>query len=179
MKCTLNIYLLKIIQKVILLLFLQFFFCPESSKASLSKTHHDMQAELLIEFLKYVKWDETKKYRSICVVGEGRLITKLVFLIKRRDIKLNVSSKGVNSFIEDCDVIVVNEEFKGILSRLLYRTQSLPMLTLGYVKGFAQKGGIIEINYLNERVELMINAESLKKSGLKIDRSIISTSIIY
>jgi len=145
------------------------------------KSYYELQAELLYNFINHVNWPSypTEKELNLCIMEDNPVLPHINILLKNnanKDIK--VIRKHENDYLEDCSILFINDSYDGYLSRLLSRIRSKPILTIGNIKGFAEKGGIIQFNLRNNRVEFTINMKELKSSHLKIDNAIISVSEI-
>ncbi len=145
------------------------------------KSDYELQAEVVYNFLQYASWGgrEADKSRSknLCVMGDNPIIPYLGILLKNHDRKnIVVINKYENDYLEDCDILFVNDNYNGYLKRLLSRVKGKPVLTFGNIKNFATSGGIVQFTLRNNRVEFTINIREMKASRIKISDSILSIS---
>lgn len=151
-----------------------------SSKASFADENiissYTAEAQIINNFVSLIEWKDDKK-KNICIIGDSNLFTKLSSLRNRN---YNINKRYKDDFLQDCDMIVVNNDFQGYVEKLLYKVKDSAIVTVGFYKDFAKKGGIIEFEiFENSRVKVSISADSYKRSGISINRNIIAAAIIY
>jgi hypothetical protein len=56
--------------------------------------------------------------------------------------------------------------------------QKNSILTISESKGFAESGGIIQLNFVNQKTQIKINYDAAVKSNIKIDASLLNVATV-
>jgi hypothetical protein len=141
------------------------------------KSSHQLQAELIYNFVDHTTWlENSPKSKTLCVMNDNPVIPYINFLVEKKSKNIVVIRKYENDYLDDCNILFVNEFYQGYLRRLLNRVKNKPILTFGNLKNFAKNGGIVQFTLRNDRVEFLFNKKEMKSSKLKINKNIISIS---
>lgn len=142
------------------------------------KTTHQLQAELIYNFIDHVVWlSDVPTVKNLCVINDNPVIPYLKFLAKDNR-KIIITRKYENDYLDDCNILFVNEFYQGYSKRLLMRVRSKPILTFGNLKDFAKNGGIVQFTLRNDRVEFLFNIKEMESSGFEINKNIVSISSV-
>jgi hypothetical protein len=143
------------------------------------KSYYELQAELVYNFTEYVTWfsHEAKSPKSLCIIGDNPVIPYLKELLENKNEEnIIIVRKHENDYLEDCNILFINDNYDGYLRRILLRVKNKPILTFGNMKDFAENGGIVQFTLRNNRVEFKINIKEMRSSRLRISDSILSVS---
>lgn len=166
-------------QMVCLFVIFNYFILTNNIWASGQKSYHQLQAEILVNFIKYVEWnDRNISKRRICIIEDDPIFTYLVNIIKNEK-NLEYIVKYENDYLDECHIVYVGDNYEGYLNRLLSRLKHKPILSISGQKNFVEFGGIVQFLLRNNRVEFIINDRQMKLSTLKIHSSIIEHSDIH
>jgi len=164
---------------VVLLVIFNYFTLTSNIWASEQKSYHQLQAEILVNFVKYIEWkDRSIPKRKICIIEDDPIITYLINII-RNDKNLEYLIKYENDYLDECHIVYVGDNYEGYLNRLVSRLKHKSILSISGQKNFVESGGIVQFLLRNNRVEFIINDRQMKLSTLKIHNSILEHSEIY
>jgi len=137
------------------------------------KSIHQLQAELLYNFLDHVL--NMPESKNLCLMNDNPVIPYLKILVQNKK-NISITRKYENDYLDDCNILFVNEFYQGYSKRLLMRVVGKPILTFGNIHNFAQNGGIVQFTLRNNRVEFLFNIKEMKSSGFQINKNIVSIS---
>jgi hypothetical protein len=133
---------------------------------------YDLKAELLRRFTMFVEWPETAMLGSefiIGVIGESPLVTSLEAHAATEPIKeRRVVVKRIANLeeLDRCHILFIASSAESKLPRILKRTRTRPVLTVGDSAGFAEKGVLINFFLEANQVRFEINEQAVRATGL-------------
>ncbi len=138
-----------------------------------------VKAAYLYNFLKFVDWPgeggEGSGPYIIGVVGEDPFGKELVSIgektVKGRPLKIKYFKRVQE--LETCHILFVSVSETERIERILKRLDGMPVLTVGDVAGFAQRGGMISLVKKGKTIRFEINLEAAERSGLKISSKLL------
>ncbi len=144
-----------------------------------------VKAAYLYNFLKFVEWPREKSaeasaYYIIGVIGEDPFGPALV-RIGRKSVKgrpLKIKRFKSMEELETCHILFISASEKGRIENMLKRLNQMPVLTVGDVAGFTQRGGMINLVKSGKKVRFEINREAAEKTGLKISSKLLKLARI-
>jgi hypothetical protein len=149
-----------------------------------SKTlERQVKAGYIYTILKHVAWHgspspRTTKTANVCIIGDRALSVLFKVLEKRHKqrhehdltVNLTYSANGVN--IPDCHMLFIGKAAADRLPSILEQANSRPMLTISDIKGFADKGGMIELRKVKDgartNIKLRINAARAEEKNVAL-----------
>lgn len=139
-----------------------------------------VKAELVFRFPVYVQWPAgTMNAKSdlfeCCVLGNGRLAERLEQFDGDKVMEKTIRVKRLPdiSALEDCHMLFIGSSEKNNLPAVFEAIRGKSVLTVGDMKGFAQKGGVINFIMKKDSVGFEINREAGKRAGLKISSKLL------
>lgn len=143
---------------------------------------YEVKAAFLYHFIQFVEWPaevvpEEGGTFTIGVLGDdpfGQLLDKAVREETVRGRSVVVRRFRDVSAASSCHVLFVSKSEKGELPVILKRTEGMPVLTVGEVDGFAERGGIVNFFIEKNRIRFEINQDSAERKGLKISSKLLS-----
>lgn len=138
-----------------------------------------VKAGFLFNFAKFTEWPvasagETAPLR-ICAVGRNPLDGQLALLQGRRinnrtvEIRLKVPPGDWPA----CHLLYLASEDGERVDGVLKATAHTPVLTVGDLPGFAQKGGMIELREMDNRMRFEINLAAARQTGLNLSSQML------
>lgn len=112
----------------------------------------------IYNFLKSVTWPHEaspSKTQSadVCIIGDQKLSEHLEAVVKRNpdhSMKVNVSYSTTGATVPDCHILFIDKNAAARIAGILERAGNRPILTISDIKGFADKGGMIELASVKE-----------------------------
>ena len=167
-----------------LLLALLLFLPMEPPPALAVSSEYKLKAALIYKLTRFVEWPPESRQRTdfgICILGrddfgsaldalESRYVHGLPIRIRRL-----VQSDAVDS---SCQILFVSESKRPFLHSILASLEGRPILTIGDLDGFAEKGGMIEFVRGRQRIAFRINLRQASRAGLNIAAPLLELSTI-
>ncbi len=147
-------------------------------------SEYKLKAALIYKLTRFVEWPGENRQRTefgICILGrddfgsavdalESRSVQGLPIRIRRL-----VQSEAVDS---RCQILFVSESKRPFLRSILASLEERPILTIGDLDGFAEKGGMIEFVRGRQRIGFRINLRQASRAGLEIAAPLLELSTI-
>ena len=142
---------------------------------STTPTEYEVKAAFIYNFAKYVRWpeastSEARKPFVIGVIGRDPFGQALDDAIRGQSLQgraVSVKRFGKVEEIADCDILFISSSEKNNLPRILEVLHEAPVLTIGDMDRFAERGGMINLTTEEKRVRFEINVEAAERAGLK------------
>ena len=151
---------------------------PESYSQNV--TDDEIKAALVFKFPVYVRWPEEvmksdTDYFDCCILGDDRLADMISQFDGEKLLEKTIRIKRVSAtgFNENCHMLFISSTEQDNLEDILKPIETKPILTVGDMKEFARKGGIINLVRKKESVHFEININAVDKSGLKISSKLL------
>ncbi|MEO1954255.1 MAG: YfiR family protein [Campylobacterales bacterium] len=128
---------------------------------------------------KYIKWkdDNSKNFTITILNNPYENLFEDTFSNKKIN-KKPIKIKYINDVDElnTTNVLYIPISDKKNLPKILKKIKNKDILTVSKIKGFAQRGGIMQIYFLTQKVKLKINLNKSLKNNLKISSSLLKIS---
>ncbi len=143
----------------------------------------DLKAVFIGRFSKFVTWPNKGRDKFIItIIDNNPFDDKLDKLygnkkIHDKPVELNyvTSIKDIKN-IKDSNIVFITIKNQKDIKKILNYAKENSILTVSDNKGFAQRGGMIQINFIMRRVRFKINNEASKEANLKISSSFLNIS---
>ena len=153
---------------------------PAAGRADATAAEYDVKAAFLYNFTKFVDWppsafhDDRSSLR-LCVLGEDPFGGSLQTFVKEEVAgrKVTVLRSGWMSDPSGCQILFVSRSEEERLTEILAAVRGAPVLTVGDMEGFLEKGGIINFILQGSKVRFEINQESAELAGIKISSKLL------
>ena len=155
------------------------------------RANHDRQAEYLVKaafiyrFALFVEWpseafNEPKSPLRLCILGEdpfGNAIETIEGqMIKSH--KLSVKLCKTITEAKECHILFISDSERENLRQILNHIEGLHLLTITETPEAAQKGVIINLIKVGDKVRFEINLDAAERSNLKIRSQLLSLAKI-
>ena len=143
-----------------------------------SNQERDLQAVFLGRFAKFIELPkEDKNFFYITLIDENPFDNLLDDLY--RDKKIHGKEIKINyvTNIKDIgytDILFITLDNKKKVQEVINYAQGKSILTISEQRGFAQRGGIIQLSFVMQKPHLVINNNSANKSGIKITAPLLA-----
>jgi hypothetical protein len=143
-----------------------------------SNEERDLQAVFLAKFAKFIELPNADREKFvITIIYENPIEDILQKLYK--DKKINNKPVEIRfatqvEEIEKTDILFITIQNPQIAQKAIEYAQANGILTISEQRGFAQRGGIIQLNFVQRRTHLVINHEASLKSNIKIDSKLLA-----
>lgn len=143
-----------------------------------SNQERDLQAVFLGRFAQFIQWpDNNKETFIITLIDENPFDNLLDDLysektIHGKPIKIHYVTKI--SDIQESDILFVTLDSQKEIQKAIAYAQEHSILSISEKRGFAQRGGIIQLGFVLQKTHLVINYDAALKSNLKISASLLA-----
>lgn len=113
---------------------------------------------------------------TIGAFEENEVISLLIETVKTRTIaskKAKLLIISDDKEIRQCNLLYITESSGNRLQKILEITDKLPILTISDVRGYAEKGCMIEMFLLEKKMHFIVNLTAVRKNGLRLDSTIL------
>ena len=141
---------------------------------------YQAKAAFLYSVAKFVDWPQfanggTQPVR-ICVLGRSRLQHELEETV--RDKKINDRSLTVSGISRtkdacNCELVFVSSAEQKRLKPTLLELKQMNVLTVGESQGFSEAGGMVTLEFTNDRIRLAVNQDSAAAANLMISSKLL------
>ena len=141
---------------------------------------YKVKAAYLYNFAKFVEWPEdTFKDPllplGICIIGDDPF-GDAIDVIKDKNVKgkkLAIKQSSRKSELTGCHILFISPSENNNLSGILKIIKNKHILTVSDMNKFAQRGGMINLKQVKDKIRLEINHEAAKQSGLKMSSKLL------
>lgn len=158
-----------------------------SSAFAQRPTEYEVKAAFVYNFAKFTEWapgafagDDAPIV--IGVLGEdpfGAALGRTVRgkTVKGRRLAVRRFSKAGDG-LRTCHILFVSASESGRLASVFKHLQGEPVLTVGEIEGFGEKGGMINFVLDQHRIRFEINPEVAERAGLKLSSRLLKLARI-
>ena len=142
---------------------------------------YQIKATFLFHFLDFTKWPSSKKDdKIICILGRNPFNSHLQDLanLARNNHATFIKHVTILNDTYDCHILFISRSETSHLSKILDKLASRPLLTVSDIHSFAANSGMIEISMKSSKTKLIINLNSVRKSGLSLNSNLIDLAQI-
>ncbi len=156
---------MKVIKLFLILLFLNISLCSYESEDKL-------KVVIVGKVAKYISWQENNSSSFVITVLNNQFEslfdeTYLDKTIKERPVKLKYID-DIND-LTATDILYVSHVNPSKLANILEQTKYKNILTISDERGFAQKGGILQLYFIGQKLKLRMNLDIAQEEGFDID----------
>jgi hypothetical protein len=143
-------------------------------------TEYEVKAAFLYNFTRFVEWPESvseKNSFTIGVLGDDPFTETLEQTIKNKSVqgrKIFIHKYQDLNNLGSCDILYVGSFSRFPVDKILSHISSPGILTVGDSNDFMQKGGMIHLYLLDNKLRFEINLKAAAHSGLKISSKLLS-----
>lgn len=144
---------------------------------------YQVKAAYLYNFLQFVEWPEEAfkdNQINLCVVGEDRFGTALAATAGKTSRGRTIAVKHIPSVqpeLASCHVVFLSRSEGWHEFQVLHELAGRPVLTIGETKGFADRGGVINLVLKGETIRFEINQRAARRNGLKVSAQLLQLAV--
>ena len=148
-------------------------------------TDIQVKVAFLYNFAKYTKWppdtDPQPDVFPIAILGTDPFGAALDDMLQGKTVgesKVVVRRITRPEDVEDARILYISESEADELPRILKRLERAPVLTVGEMSRFAERGGVVQLKTEGNRVRLEINLGAAERARLKISSELLKLARI-
>ena len=141
---------------------------------------YELKAAVLYHIIEYVEWPKDSLPDNQPVIQIGLLgqipFPEALEVLDGKTIqghKLVVKRLTDLSAAADCQVLFIGASEKSRLSEIMAEVKSRPILTVGEVESFAERGGVVNLVSGQNRIVMEINREAAGRARLSISSQLL------
>lgn len=143
---------------------------------------YQVKASYLYNFLQFVEWPRTALASGtilVCVFGKDKFGTALDAIAGGSVRGYAITAKRVDEpeKLDGCQVVFVSASERAREFLVLQRLAGHPVLTIGETPGFADRGGVINLIQINDKIRFEINQGAAARDGLKISAQLLQLAV--
>lgn len=149
-----------------------------------SDTEQRLMAVYLGRFAEYVQFPPVRQEQAefvIAVLGPDPFGGQLQVLYKERPIhkkKVRIVQAASLQDVPPCDLLYVNLLTQAARDAALVFAAQHQILTVSNARGFAARGGIIQIGFVEQQARITINHTAAVRNGLQIRAPLLSIATV-
>lgn len=147
-------------------------------------TEDQLKAAFVYNFGKFVEWPADRmggKYFIIGVYGDSdftQILTETVSGKFFHEKPILVKQFFRIEDITGCHILFIGYSVKDNLTGVLDHVHKLPILTVGDMQDFANRGGMINFRRIGNYVRFEINVNTAKQARLKVSSQLLKLAIL-
>lgn len=143
-----------------------------------SNQERDLQAVFLGRFAQFIQWpDKNNENFIITLIDENPFDNLLDDLYKDKSIHgkpIQIRYVTQIADIKESDILFITLDSQKEIQKVIKYAQEHSILTISEKRGFAQRGGIIQLGFVMQKTHLVINYDAALKSNIKISASLLA-----
>ncbi len=146
----------------------------------LAVSEYAVKAAFLYKFAKFVSWPEgalpPQDPFRLCVYGDDPFGDDLDRIVAGKRVgghPIEVRRLRTVAEADSCHVVFLSPAEERLHRRVIAELADKPVLTVGDVEGFAERGGIIGLRVDGGRIRIEINPKAAARAGLHIDAELL------
>ncbi len=150
---------------------------------------YEVKAAYLYNFARFAKWPpavftEDSSPLVLCILGKnpfgGALDALTGKVVDTHAIRIQPMTglPGVAA-LRGCHLLFISRSEQGRLLQLLATLESLPVLSVSDIDGFAQSGGMIGLVERDRRIHFDINLAVVQRSGIRLSSQLLKLARVF
>jgi hypothetical protein len=165
-------------------LFFPAYIFVESFSAQEQTSEYDLKAAFLYNFTQFVTWPNdvfpgSDSNFNICIFGKDPFGESLKNLVENENVKthpIKVVQINNDQQLDSCHILFIAKDKIASIQNLDSQLGSKPVLTIGDSPDFADRGGVIGIGLIEQRIKLRINLSAANSKHLTISSKLLRLS---
>ena len=155
---------------------------PKANAQSSPPSQFDVQAVYLFDFAKFVRWPAGAESGPIvlCIAAESRYAESLKKIVagERIDNRALVVQLVQRSADEaGCHILFIGATALDRLDSLLSAAAGRPTLTVSDLPGFLDRGGMINLLVIDNRVRFAVDLRPVQRSGISLSSELLKVAV--
>lgn len=146
---------------------------------------HAVLAALTFNIVRLTSWPESSPANAneelqLCLVGDN-VVQQSFLSIDRKNFgkkTLNVINMTRLRNLKQCQVLYISELKQNLLQQVFVELNNEPILTIGESHQFAATGGMVGLENVNGKINILVNLAVVRQSGLNISSRLLKLAHI-
>ena len=148
---------------------------------------YQVKAVFLLNLTNFIRWPEEsfsspKAPFRILVLGDDPFKAVLDKTVKGESVQghpIVIVRRTYREGLQPCHLLFISPSLKRKVPDILTNIKSFNTLTVGDHPGFCRQGGMINLIFKNNRVQIESNVKEAEQSGLQINSKLLRISIPF
>ncbi len=142
-----------------------------------------VKAAFLFKFINFVSWPEDAFSSSsdirLCIIGWNPFGETIFVFDGKKVAGRTLRIEIIDSLKEtkECHILYVSPSMMSRAGEIIKSVADRPVLTVGDTEGFAERGGIINLLKISNRIKFEINRTAAEKAGLHISSKLLNLAV--
>jgi hypothetical protein len=156
---------------------------PVNARAQPSgASQYDVEAVYLYNFAKFVRWPAGRPGATIniCVAAQKVFVDSLTKVVAGEQIETRPLTVRTIQRPEDeaaCDILFIDSSAKERLDGLLTMVSSKPILTVSDIPDFLDRGGMIQLLLVGNRMRFTVDLRPIARSGIALSSELLKVAV--
>ncbi len=144
---------------------------------------YELKAAFLYKFASFVVWPRASRPGPVCigVVGQDPFGQSLDRIVQNktadgRPFRIRRFKAGDN--VGGCEIVFISASERRRLPSILDALKREPVLTVGDVPEFGERGGVITLCLVGDHIHLQINLEAAERANLQLSSKLLSLASV-
>jgi len=145
------------------------------------ESENKLKTVIVGKIAKYISWNEYSSGNFVITVLNNEFGSMFDEVYKNRTIKDRPVKIQYITNIEDLnssDILFISQKNLHDIDKILLKTKGLNILTVSDLRGFAQKGGSVQLYFLDRQLKIIINIDAMKVKHFRVNNRLIRVSEI-
>ncbi len=135
-----------------------------------------LKAVIVGKVAKYVTWEENNDTTFKITVLKNQYENLFLEIYKNKKIKNKpveiIEIKNIDN-LQSTDILYIPKVNAINLQKILNKTKNKNILTISDIRGFAQRGGVLQLYFHSQKLKLKMNTDILQKEGFSVNRTLL------
>jgi len=140
------------------------------------ESENKLQAVIIGKVAKYIHWTTPEEETFTITVLNNQFGSLFDEVYEGKRIKNRVVRVQYIHNIEELhttDILFISQADRYKIDEILEYLQGKNILTVSNIRGFAQKGGCLQLSFFEQNLKLKMNTECMHKKGLKVNNALL------
>jgi hypothetical protein len=146
-------------------------------------SEYEVKAAFVYNFTRFVQWPEARASGplDICVMGEDPFGSAIDEAVENKRIggrEITVTRLSDVEKASACEVLFIAPSEHDKVERIVKTLARVPVLTVGDIEDFAERGGMINLTKQGSHIRFEINVDALERAGLRASSQLLGLATI-
>lgn len=146
---------------------------------------HTVLAALTFNIVRFTSWPESSQAHAndslrLCLVGNNVVQQSFLSIDGKTFGKKTLQVINLSRLrnLEQCQVLYISELKQNLLQQIFIELKNEPILTIGESHEFAELGGMVGLENINGKIDLLVNLGAVRQSSLNISSRLLKLAHI-
>ena len=148
-----------------------------------ASSQDDVKVAIIGKLSKFIKWNTNSNNQNFIITVLGDDTFKELLDKKYNGLQINSKNVVVTQLqsidkLKEADILYIGDIAHEEQYKFIQHSKNNSILSISQEKGFAQRGGVIQLYFVSQKLKLKINHQSSLESNLKINAALLSIATI-